>query len=174
MSYNIIVEGPNNTGKSTFIRRLVSDPLFNDFEVEHVDSKAPNDYEFHDRLLFQDKNFIFDRFYIGETIYSEIYGRLAKISVEELVKLCTEHDSKSVVVIVDADFGFMSRAYASKGEEVDWSLIYKEKEMFWDRYKALSEAGVDVWWVKNHWDTQYGETTIDDVISHIKNKFDLQ
>ena len=67
----------------------------------------------------------------------------------------------------------MSRAYASKGEEVDWSLIYKEKEMFWDRYKTLSEAGVDVWWIKNHWDTQYGETTIDDVISHIKNKFDL-
>ncbi len=164
----IVIEGPNNVGKSTLIAAIKSTVEFKDFEIEHVDSKCPNDYKFHEDLLKSSQNMIFDRFYIGETIYPELYGRDSKMTQEQLLKICKDFNNETYIVVVDADYGFIARAYANKNEEIDWDFVTKEKTMFEQRYQLLKNAGVNVIKLKKHFDTSYkGEIDTTAVIEEL-------
>lgn len=166
----IVIEGPNNVGKSTFIAKLKSTEEFKDFEIEHVDSKCPNDYKFHEDLLKFKQGMIFDRFYIGETIYSEIYKREPKMTPETLLKICKDYNHETFIVVIDADYGFIARAYANKGEEVDWDMVATEKMMFENRYELLKSNGINIIKVKQHFDTKYsGEIDADEAIKILKD-----
>lgn len=165
----IVIEGPNNVGKSTFISMLKSTEEFKDFEIEHVDSKCPNDYKFHEDLLKFEQNMIFDRFYIGETIYPILYNREPRMTPETLLKICKEFNNDTYIVVLDADYGFISRAYANKREDVDWDMVTNEKVMFENRYEILKNAGINIIKVKNHFDTEYrGELNAKEAIKILK------
>ena len=47
----IVVEGPNNVGKSTFISKLKELDEFKDWEVIHCTNKTPNTYEYFYELF---------------------------------------------------------------------------------------------------------------------------
>lgn len=161
----IVIEGPNNVGKSTFIARLKECEEFKNFEIEHVDSHCPNDYEFHETLLNMPQDMIFDRFYIGETIYPALFNRESKMSIKQLIDICKQHNDDTIIFVIDADCGFIDRAYMKKDEQVDWKFVYKEKQMFEERYKTLRASGINIFKVKNHFDTSYThEFTRDDAI----------
>lgn len=161
----IVIEGPNNVGKSTFIAKLKECKEFKDFEIEHVDSKCPNDYKFHETLLSMPQDMIFDRFYIGETIYPGLYDRASKMSIEHLVDICKKYVNDTIIFIVDADCGFIERAYKNKDEQIDWDFVYKEKRMFEERYEMLKNESINIYKIKNHFDTSYAhEFTKDDAI----------
>lgn len=138
----IIVEGPNNVGKTSFINKLLNDPNFKHYQVEHVGSKCPNDLAFHRNFLEYYDNLILDRFYVGETIYPQLYGREAKLTIDDLSDLVKEFENNVVHVFVDADIEFIAKAYKNKDEEPDWEFIYKERNMFNNRFKLLRSLGV--------------------------------
>ena len=88
---HIIVEGPNCCGKSYFIRTLLSQEQFKDYEVEHLSGHCPNTKEFHEDLLNYDRPMLFDRFCIGETIYPYIFNRVPKMSHKEVFTLLEKY-----------------------------------------------------------------------------------
>ena len=134
----IVVEGPNNVGKSTFINKLVTESdCFKEYDIEHVSSKCPNDYTFHEVILNNYDNLILDRFYVGETIYPIIYNRPGKLTVEDIPKLIEHCGKKVVTVFIDADIEFIANAYQNKNENPNWEEIYNERIMFNKRYEYL-------------------------------------
>lgn len=146
----IVIEGPNNVGKSTFIKNLLKRDTFKDFEVEHLSHLTPNDFEFHRDLLDLPQNMLFDRFYLGEIIYSEIYGRKPKLTKTQLYDLCKEFKRETIIVILDADYEFIVRSNKNKGEEFNYKEVKAEKEGFYNIRKFLKSKGIKVYYYKNH------------------------
>ena len=168
----IVVEGPNNVGKSTLISKLKIEIPWMDFQIEHVDGGCPNDFEFHKNMLELPQNMIFDRFYIGERIYPYIYNREPKLSEEELENLCTKFND-TIVIIVDADYNFILKAYKNKGEDadIDSNFIFTEKAKFYEYGKKLKNLGIRVLNLKNHLPGKgyIGDPTINDIIEQIRD-----
>ena len=73
---------------------------------------------------------------------------------ETLLKICKEFHNDTSIVVLDADYGFISRAYANKREDIDWDMVTNEKIMFENRYEILKNAGINIIKVKNHFDTE--------------------
>ena len=138
----IVVEGPNNVGKSTFINKLVStSEVFRNYRIEHVSSKCPNDYNFHETILRNYDDIILDRFYVGETIYPDLYDRVSKITLKDIESLIDSCNRRIVHIFVDADIEFIAQAYKNKNETPNWDMIYKERLLFDNRYYYLDEKG---------------------------------
>lgn len=148
---HIIVEGPNCSGKSYFIRALLAQDKFKHYEVEHLSGACPNTREFHEYLLNYDRPMLFDRFFIGETIYPTLFKREPKMTYEEMVQLVKKYKDKIVIIIIDADYDFNIRAHKRKNEEFVYEDIKFEKDMFYQRYKELSEIkGLQIYRFKNY------------------------
>jgi len=167
----IVVEGPNNVGKSTLISKLKREIPWMNFQIEHVDGGCPNDFAFHWDMLKLPQNMIFDRFYIGERIYPEIYGRESKLTDAQLEDLCKRF-SDTIIILVDADYNFILKAYENKGEqkEIDSEFIFTEKTKFFEYGEKIKDWGLQVINVKNHLPGKGYEAdpTVDDVVRDIK------
>lgn len=146
----IVVEGPNNVGKSTFIKKLMERDTFKDYEVEHLSHLTPNDYQFHKDLLDLPQDMIFDRFYLGEIIYSDIYNRKPKLSQSKLIDLCKEYKDRTIIIILDADYEFIIRSNKNKNETFNYEEVKKEKAGFYNIKKLLQSKGIQVFYYKNH------------------------
>lgn len=142
----IVIEGPNNVGKSTLIEELRK---YLNWEVEHVTSNCPNDYKFYDDLLSYEEPLIFDRLYLGEKVYPFIYERECKLSNDEFEKLYKNHKEHTLIVILDADFDFIIVANVSKGEKFNYKEVWKEKKGFYEIFKFCKNF-TNVIRLKNH------------------------
>ena len=166
----IIIEGPNGAGKSTFIERLLRTEAFSDFEIEHTSQYSPNDYKFHDNMLKMPQNIVFDRFYIGETIYPVLHKRDAKMTKADYINLYKEYKD-TFVVIIDADYSFICKALSERGEEIDQDFINFEKVEFYNAYKELKNIDpYRVFRIKNHLKGPYkfeGTDSIDFVMENL-------
>jgi thymidylate kinase len=124
-------------------------------------------------MLTLPQDMIFDRFYIGETIYPYIYKRESKLNSGELDSLIKEFMADTVIVFIDADYNFINRAYNNKGEqsEIDQEFIFTEKAEFFNRYMHCSELGAKVLRFKNRIEGKgyNSDTTAGDVINYIVN-----
>lgn len=151
----LIIEGPNNVGKSTLIHVITE--IFNtyDFEVEHLSNLTPNTTEFHKDLLKLPKNVIFDRFCLSEIVYAPIFGRKPKFTLEESISIVNEFKDDTIVVLVDADYEFMVKAYKNKQEEFDYEFVKQEKVGFQRLKQALKEAGIPFVTYKNYKENQH-------------------
>lgn len=148
---HIIVEGPNCCGKSYFIRTLLQQEKFKNYEVEHLSGSCPNTKDFHEMLLNYDRNMLFDRFFVGETIYPQLYNREPKMTYKEMIELCKTHKDDIVIVFIDADYDFIIRAYKNKNEEFIYDDVVFEKEQFYQRYEDLQTIdGLKVYRFKNY------------------------
>lgn len=130
----IIIEGPNNVGKSTLISKILMNEKFKNYKVEHCSQFCPNDRIFHETLLKQNKNIIFDRFFIGEQVYSEIFKRKKLTSLDDISELMNVY-LDTLIIFVDADYEFISKAYENKKELKNWKFIYDERKKFNDLYE---------------------------------------
>lgn len=151
MAKHIIVEGPDCCGKSYLIRTILAQEKFKDYEVEHLSGVCPNTKEFHEYLLNYDRPMLFDRFFIGETIYPFIFNREPKMSLEDMLELCNKYKDNIVVIFIDADYDFMIRAHKAKNEEFNYEQAKYAKDKFYERYKQLKEiSGLQVFRFKNY------------------------
>ena len=125
----LIIEGPNNVGKSTLIHVITEIFSTYEFEVEHLSNLTPNSTEFHKDLLNAPKNVIFDRFCLSEIVYAPIFGRKPKFTLEESISIVDEFKDDTIVVLVDADYEFIVKAYKNKQEDFDYDFVKAEKEL---------------------------------------------
>lgn len=146
----IAIEGPNNVGKSTFIKMLKERTSFKDYEVEHLSHLTPNDYKFHDDLLNTDGDMIFDRFFLGELVYPNIYNRESKLNVSDVIKICKNHKDDLIIVSLDADYEFIIQANNNKKEFFNYEEVKKEKSGFKNAVKALKDQKISILSYKNH------------------------
>ena len=96
----IILEGPDCSGKSTLAKKI-AEHYNNDTEynIVHNTGHDPNDYDFYYQLM-RKTNVIYDRLFIGETIYPKIFNRAQKLNVEEFDRLVSVAKNLHIPIIV--------------------------------------------------------------------------
>lgn len=149
----IVVEGPNNVGKTTFINEFVK--KYKDFTVVHTDGNTPNDYEYYSKCLNNhlntDVNIIYDRLHVGEMVYPELYGRKAKITKEEYEILCKNYNNV-IYVFIDADIVFKRQGFINKNETLNIDEVISEATLFTKYYNELKHTN-KVYHIYNSLDT---------------------
>ena len=153
MINKIIIEGPNNTGKSSLIKMLKNRL---GWEVEHCTQDTPmSEYDLFKSLSNKHK-MIFDRHGIGEMVYPEIYGRKQQIERHDLRRLYEYFDKNTLIIFVFADLDFMIKAHKEKCETFDKNFVYKEINLFHREYEYLTDWCENVFAVKHSWGEGYG------------------
>lgn len=111
---NVIIEGPDATGKTTLANKLKEKYGFG---IMHLTSKTPNDLKFHMQLLERD-NMVYDRFMCGEMVYPQIYGRAPKLSIDEVCKIMQRIvDNNDILIIMYAsDINTLKKRLIERGE----------------------------------------------------------
>jgi len=114
--YTIVIEGCDLCGKSTLVKRLSE--KYN-LDIMHCTSHDPKDYTFYFNLL-RKKNVVYDREWIGELIYPEIYMRISQLSIPEannLMKFSNENNVKTLVLTCENEE--LQKRLSIRGEEVE-------------------------------------------------------
>ena len=93
---NIIIEGPDATGKTTLTNKLIK--KYN-MKSTHLSSDTKNDFDFHDKLLDKN-NYVYDRFFMGELVYPKLYNRKPKLTFNETLKLMNKIVENNDIFIV--------------------------------------------------------------------------
>jgi thymidylate kinase len=168
----LIIEGPNNVGKSTIINELKKLQWFENYNVVHFGANTPKMYDFYKDVLNDYDDIICDRYMISELVYSEYYKRTSLVDIESCIKLINDHVCRNediVIIFVDAQYEFIVNSYKQKQEEFDYKLVRFERIKF-NHYKELISQKcpeVKVISVYNSVDNNYQ-------IAHIINKILLQ
>ena len=125
---NIIIEGPDATGKTTLAEKLQKKY---GMEYFHSTSKTPNDLKFHSDLLDKD-NMICDRFMCGEYVYPKIYNRPPKMTLEEIVQIMQKIvDNNDILVIMYAsDLNTLKERLIARGELDYLKEIEEQNKLF--------------------------------------------
>ena len=133
---NIIIEGPDATGKTTLANKLKEKY---GFETMHLTSKTPNDLKFHMDLLEKD-NMVYDRFMCGEMVYPEIYNRPPKLTIEEVCAIMQRIvDNNDILIIMFAsDIETLKKRLIERGE-----LDYLKEIEQQNHWNASAAARVD-------------------------------
>lgn len=164
----IIIEGPNNVGKSTLIKAIQK--MFPEYEVEHVTEKCPNTYDFYDSLLSTEEPMIFDRLHLGEMVYPKLFERESNLNKEEFAELCKNHGKHTLIVLLDADYDFIIRACENKNECFDFKVVEKEKLMFYElgqQMLKMTDWNLNFIKLKNHWDEETKSIIVGKVVGAI-------
>ena len=146
MITKIILEGPNNVGKSWLAANLKL--KYPKFEIEHLSESSPNNIEFYRDFAVNEECLILDRYVLSELVYSHLYGRQTSVSIEDIFKLVS--NDNTLIVYVDADYDFIIRACDMKNEIFDYTTVLTEKQSFYNLYNILLENGINIIRVKNH------------------------
>lgn len=150
MKYNkIVIEGPNNVGKSTIIKALQKE--FG-YQSEHTTGACPNDYKFYSICLDYPEPLIFDRLHVGEMVYPRLFNREPNLTSEEFRHLLQKHNDDVLIVIMDADYDFIVRSCAAKQEKFDLDFVTQERILFYNVWCNMMNEGFNVLRLKNHWD----------------------
>lgn len=146
----IIIEGPNNVGKSTLIKNLLKLKELKHYEIEHLSGKTPNTKSFHEDLIKMPQDMIFDRFFVGELIYPQLYKRKANITLKEVINLCNKYKKEIMIIFIDADYEFIIRSNINKKEQFNYDEVKFEKEQFYKYKNELKKLkNVKIFSLKN-------------------------
>lgn len=135
----IIIEGPNNVGKSTIIKELNKFQWFKNYNVEYFGINTPKTIDFYKDVLNDYENIICDRYMISELVYSEYYKRTSLIGIDDIVKIINEQVNKNedvIIIFVDAQYEFIVNSYNKKQETFDYKLTRFERMKF-DYYERI-------------------------------------
>lgn len=164
----IVIEGPNNVGKSTLIKAIQK--MFPEYEVEHVTEKCPNDYNFYNSLLSTEEPMIFDRLHLGEMVYPGLFERESNLTGDEFVELCRNHGNHTLIVLLDADYDFIIRACEKKNEYFDFPVVEEEKFRFYElgqQMMNIKGSNLNFIKLKNHWDEETKSIIVGKVVGAI-------
>ena len=111
---NIIIEGCDGTGKTTLCKKLAERY---GWDIVHVTSKDPNDFDFY-RQTMRKTNVVFDRHFIGEMIYPQIYNRKGNLDRHDLEYFIHQsYKEKCPVIVLTTDLEEIHRRLSVRGEE---------------------------------------------------------
>ena len=130
MINKIVVEGPNNVGKTSLVNRLMNVHGLNTWKVIHMTGNDDNSFKHYDELFGTDENIIFDRAHVGEMIYPKIYGRKSTLTEKEFLELCRKYKDKILYIFVNANINFVIKANANKNERFNQSEFLTEQFEF--------------------------------------------
>lgn len=129
----IIIEGPNNVGKSTIIKELKKFQWFENYNVEYLGTDTPKTYDFYKDVLNDFDNIICDRYMVSELVYSEYYNRQSLIAIGDVVNILngfTNMNEDVVIIFVDAQYEFIVNSYKCKQETFDYKFTRFERLKF--------------------------------------------
>lgn len=125
---NIIIEGQNAVGKSTIADWIKA--KYN-HKIYHCTSKTKNDFNFH-KYLIKKVDKVYDRFFMGELIYPELYKRKSKLiydEAKELYKLVKDYKCL-MLVLYSSKSEIIESRLKNRGEFEDIKNIESEKDAF--------------------------------------------
>ena len=160
----VIIEGPNNVGKSTIIKELKELQWFKNHNVEYFGPNTPKILDFYKDLLDDYQNVICDRYAISELVYSEYYKRKCNIELEDIVKILNKRDV--VLIFVDAQYEFIVNSYNNKREEFDYNFVRYERLKFSEYEKLITDKCQDCK-IIHVFNTVDGNISITDIINKI-------
>lgn len=104
----IIIEGADMTGKTTLAKYIVDN--YPNMSYIHVNSKDPNNVEFYN-ITLEKTNVVFDRHFIGETIYPTLFNRQGNVfdAEFELIQRKAERLGYKIVVLTATKEQFLER-----------------------------------------------------------------
>lgn len=114
----IVIEGCDKCSKSTLSRHLVDR-----YKAEYVHFSAPKGDPYKEYMAFLDqadpsKDYVLDRFHVGELVYGELYRGKSKLSLDQLwyldLRLMSHH---SVLVHCSTDQNTVRRKFIEDREE---------------------------------------------------------
>lgn len=113
----IIIEGCDCSGKTTLCKKL-QERYTNIVSVVHDTYNDPSDYHFY-REQARKTNTIYDRHFIGEYVYPQVYHRQAKLSEFDKIRLCADIDEYNclVFVLAPSDETIKNRLLAERADE---------------------------------------------------------
>ena len=123
---NIILEGPDAVGKTTFAELLRDN--YN-MEIVHFPSATCQE---HLDALYKD-NTIFDRFHIGELVYPEIYGREPKLDFDEAnykIMRAIVDNNDILIIYITSDLEILRQRLIERGEYNYLDEIEQQNELF--------------------------------------------
>ena len=111
---NVIFEGPDATGKSTFIKYLQDKYGYSSMACGKL---GKNDFSYFRDLLDLD-NFAFDRHYISEYLFAILYNRERKLSFEETEQLfkAVMDTGTILVMFTTSDISILNARFIERGE----------------------------------------------------------
>lgn len=112
----IILEGPDGSGKTTLANSLASKY---GLLYHHSSSLTANDYSYHVGLLKTD-GYVYDRFYLGEYIYSTLYNRSCKLlplDYSILTTMVDKYDDTLLVILYSSDTSILVNRLNVRGED---------------------------------------------------------
>ena len=126
---NIILEGPDATGKTTLAEKLQNKY---GMSILHSTSKTRNDFNYHIDLLDYRKDTVFDRFHLGETIYPVIYNRAGKLSEQEVLAIDKRiMDNNDIIIVFTAsDVEIINDRLKRRGEDSYIPEMKEQNELF--------------------------------------------
>lgn len=92
----IIIEGCDGTGKSTLAKKLAK---HYNLDVVHMTNKDPKDFNFYKETM-RKENVVFDRHFMGEMIYPNIFKRPGELSEKQYKDLLYLAKTNYVVILV--------------------------------------------------------------------------
>jgi hypothetical protein len=123
----ILVEGPDCAGKSTLVKHLSAKFHFNEYKesLSYKDRLLPsyNGYDHYmsltKTLLEDKKNYIIDRFHIGEVVNPIIRkdGR-NPLSVSQMIDIEKKLGRETMIINCAPSEEFIKKAFKERGEEV--------------------------------------------------------
>ena len=133
----IIIDGPNNVGKSTLIQQLNKTLKY---PVLHIVKNAT--FEVF-KQAFEINNVIFDRGPISELVYSEIYGRKSNLTLEQVKKLLNSPNVDSYILIKPKELIYENykRKHEEDSNECTDAFIDNELELF-EKYALVTNSTI--------------------------------
>lgn len=126
---NVILEGPDATGKTTLAEKL-RDKF--GMTIHHSTSKTRNDLNYHMDLLDYRQNTVFDRFHLGEMVYPEIYDRKAKLNQGEIdiINKAIIDNNDMLIIFITSNMDIIKERLIERGEENYIPEMEQQNELF--------------------------------------------
>ena len=124
LHFNILVEGPDGTGKSTLCEAFSK--LY-DAEIKHQTSETINNKAYYQNILSSPNNVVLDRTFFGDIVYNTPL-RLSETDKKELVDQFNA--SNSMVIYVTCEPSIARRRLEKRGEVVpeNFEQLFKAEE----------------------------------------------
>ena len=162
----IVLEGSDKVGKSTLGRYLAEK-----YSAELVHFSAPKGDPYKEYMDFLDqadpsKNYVLDRFHVGELVYGELYRGKSKISLDQLWYLDLRLMSHQCILVhCSTDPETVKRKFVEDGEE---SSKIEDVEAILSKFKEKVNLSLlrkfDYNWQEGHL------ASLNVVISYIDNE----